>query len=150
MVSWIAVLVCGSVAAAQTEAVRGLDWRDFKSEDGGFSIKFPGSPKVDKSDLHLGPVALTRHTHSLLIGDMSFDIDYMDLAPGSDPDAAMEGGVSGLIRSMTARGARSTNAAMPDPPNQRRSTFPQLWQPHLHELGDFSSKALELLQYSPR
>src|SRR5438128_948357 len=105
MVSWIAVLVCGSVAAAQTEAVRGLDWRDFKSEDGGFSIKFPGSPKVDKSDLHLGPVALTRHTHSLLIGDMSFDIDYMDLAPGSDPDAAMEGGVSGLIRSMTARGA---------------------------------------------
>lgn len=97
--------MCGGLAAAQTEGGSTLNWRDFKSDDGGFSIKFPGPPKVDKSDLHLGPVTLTRHMHSLEIGDMSFDAEYSDLAQGSDPDASMEGGVSGLIRTMTARGA---------------------------------------------
>ena len=101
----MAISVCGAVASAQTEGGRTLNWRDFKSADGGFSVQFPGTPKVDKSDLHLGPVTLTRHIHSLEIGNMSFDVEYTDLSPGSDPDASMEGGVSGLIRSMTAHGA---------------------------------------------
>jgi hypothetical protein len=89
-------------AIAQTSA---LDWRELKSADGGFTIKFPGSPKFETPDLKIGPVAVKRHLNSLQLGQLTFEVDYIDLPAGTDPDGAIEGGVRNIINSFTARGA---------------------------------------------
>lgn len=88
----------------QNTSTPALSWQDYRSEEGQFTVKFPGTPKVTDSELE-GPLKITRHTHALDLEEVSFDLEYMDLKPGADPDAALEGGVSGLIQSMTARGA---------------------------------------------
>src|SRR3954464_14674578 len=89
-------------AIAQTGT---LDWREFKSADGGFTIKFPGSPRFETPDLKIGPVVVKRHLYSLRLGELMLEIDYIDLPAGTDPDSAIEGGIRNIINSFTARGA---------------------------------------------
>ncbi len=91
-------------ALSQT-ADSALDWREFKSADGGFSAKFPGSPKFDNPELKIGPVAVQRHHYSLRLGELLFEVDYIDLPAGSDPDGAIEGGIRNIINGLGARGA---------------------------------------------
>jgi hypothetical protein len=100
-------LASWSGARAQSKPEDLPEWREFTSEAGGFSVKFPGTPVVGRSPVEKGPVSLTRFTHSLEIGKgLSFEADYMDTPPGyGDSDLSLEGGISGLIRSMTAGGA---------------------------------------------
>src|SRR5688500_17800148 len=82
-------------------------WREFKSEAGGFKVKLPGTPTVRESPLHKGPVTFARRTHSVAAGDMRMEIEYFDTQPGYiTPDLSLEGGISGLVNAMTADGAR--------------------------------------------
>src|SRR5919205_1072179 len=46
-----------------------VEWREFKSEAGGFSVKFPGVPRVEHVSFNKGPVELVRHTHTASLGD---------------------------------------------------------------------------------
>ncbi|HYW74665.1 MAG TPA: hypothetical protein VE961_26810 [Pyrinomonadaceae bacterium] len=100
----IAAFWSGS-SAAQTPAAKPLDWRDFNAGDGGFTVKLPGTPKLSTPEFKVGPVTLATHAYSLQAGDYGFEIYYMDLPAGSDPDSAMEGGVSNMINSAIGRGA---------------------------------------------
>jgi len=100
-------LASWSGARAQTRPEALPEWREFTSEAGGFSVKFPGTPVVGQAPIEKGPVTFTRFTHSLEIGKgLSFEADYMDTPPGyGEADLSLEGGISGLIRSMTTSGA---------------------------------------------
>jgi hypothetical protein len=83
------------------------EWREFKSEAGGFAVKFPVAPHVEQMPLNVGPLSVTRHTHiAVVAGGMMFEVDYMDMPAGfGDPALAFEGGIGALVSSMTARGA---------------------------------------------
>jgi hypothetical protein len=89
------------------QAAPALNWRVFNSEAGGFSIKFPGVPKVSQLPMDKGPLALTRHVHQLTVGDYEFEIDYVDMPAGYDePELALEGGIIGITRSFESDGGR--------------------------------------------
>src|SRR5256714_11523130 len=85
-----------------------VEWREFKSEAGGFSLKFPGVPRVEHVSFNKGPVELMRHTHTASVGgDVQFEVDYVDMPAGfNDPDLSLEGGISGLTHALEAQGAR--------------------------------------------
>jgi hypothetical protein len=85
-----------------------VEWREFKSEAGGFTVKFPAAPHVAQSPLNKGPVALVRHAHTVTLGsEIEFEVDYLDMPAGDmDPDLSLEGGISGMTRAMEGRGAR--------------------------------------------
>ncbi len=90
---------------SQTTTGSPMEWREFSSEAGGFSVKLPGTPKVNQSPFEKGPLTFTRFAHTLEVGHFSFEVDYMDTPAGyGDVDLSLEGGISGLIRSMTAQG----------------------------------------------
>lgn len=102
------IALCAAAGGAHgRQAAPRLDWRVFNSEAGGFTIKFPGTPRVKPLPMARGPLTLTRHAHALTVGDYEFEIDYMDMPAGYDePELALEGGISGLTRSFEAEGAR--------------------------------------------
>src|SRR5205085_3359782 len=95
----------GGGVAAPTQTV---EWREFKSEAGGFSVKFPGVPRVERVSFNKGPLELVRHTHMASLGDAAhFEVDYVDMPAGfNDPDLSLEGGISGLTHALEAQGAR--------------------------------------------
>jgi hypothetical protein len=103
----IAVLLASGSVAAQIHSETLPEWREFTSEAGGFSVKFPGTPVIGRAPIEKGPLTINRFTHSLEIGKgLSFEADYMDTPAGyDDSDLSLEGGISGLIRSMTTNGA---------------------------------------------
>jgi hypothetical protein len=107
--SWpalVLLLICVSVNLAQVKTPAGLEWREFKSEAGGFTVRFPGTPVVGTAETNKGPLHLTRYTHSLSLSpDLSLELDYMDTPAGGDADISLEGGISGLINSLAAGGA---------------------------------------------
>lgn len=93
----VALLLFGVPVNGQTPATSSLDWREFKSEAGGFSIKFPGAPTIQELSLQKGPVTLTRHAHALSLEDFVFHVEYVDYPKGyNDPSLSMEGGISGF------------------------------------------------------
>jgi hypothetical protein len=105
----ILALATANAAASQTTAQKPLEWQDFNSGDGGFTIKFPGAPKIDTPELKMGPVVVKRHSYSLRVGEFNFEVSVIDLPAGSDPAGAMEGGVRAVINEGTTRGATLIN-----------------------------------------
>src|SRR5947209_7369568 len=74
----------GAPATARTPQGRGggvvappqVEWREFKSEAGGFSVKFPSVPRVERVSFNKGPLELVRHTHMASLGDAAhFEVD---------------------------------------------------------------------------
>jgi len=102
----LVLFMSGASGATQTVKSTSLNWIDFNAGDGGFTIKFPGTPKVSTPEIKMGPVTLKHHAYSIDVGDFGFEAVFMDLPPGSDPDAAMAGGISNLINSAVARGSK--------------------------------------------
>lgn len=91
---------------AQSKTADLPEWIEFKSDAGGFSVKLPGTPKANQSSFEKGPITFTRYSQMLEVAHLHFEVDYMDTPSGyGDPDLSLEGGISGLIRSMTTRGA---------------------------------------------
>ncbi|MCA1614849.1 MAG: hypothetical protein LC795_14130 [Acidobacteria bacterium] len=93
-------------AAAGRQAAPKLDWREFTSEAGGFSVKFPGEPRLSRPQMERGPLTLARNLHEVTVGDYNFAMDYVDMPAGFDPELALEGGISGLSNHALARGGR--------------------------------------------
>lgn len=92
--------LCATAGAASGQmAAPKLDWQEFKSEAGGFSVKFPAAPRVTQIPLNKGPLTLTRHVHSASAGGYEFEVDYMDMPAGFDePELSLEGAISGFVR----------------------------------------------------
>ncbi|MET0625872.1 MAG: hypothetical protein ABW250_23260 [Pyrinomonadaceae bacterium] len=93
-------------AAAGRQAVPKLDWREFTSEAGGFTVKFPGAPRLSNPKMTLGPFTLTRHVHEVSVGDYSFEMDYVEIPAGGNADYGREGGIRGFIDRALAAGGR--------------------------------------------
>ncbi|HZT57668.1 MAG TPA: hypothetical protein VFA21_03480 [Pyrinomonadaceae bacterium] len=83
------------------------EWREFKSEAGGFTVKFPAAPHIEEMPYKIGPVAFTRHAHVAFVeGGMTFEVDYADMTAGdSDPALVSEVGIGALVSGMTSHGA---------------------------------------------
>lgn len=100
-------LCAAARGASGRQAAPKLDWQEFKSEAGGFSVKFPGAPRVSRVPMIKGPLTLTRHVHTASAGNYEFELDYVDMPAGYDePELALEGGISGITRSFEAEGGR--------------------------------------------
>jgi hypothetical protein len=101
-------LCAGARGASGRQAASALDWREFKSEAGGFSVKFPGAPRVTSAPMVRGPLNLTRHMNIVTAGGYMFEVDYVDFPAGYDePELALEGSISGITRAIEARGGRA-------------------------------------------
>lgn len=89
-------LSCSANVSSQTTK-SAIEWREFKSDTGGFTIKVPGSPTIQDYPLQKGPLQLTRHAHSLTHESFVFHFEYIDYPKGYvDPSLSLEGGISGL------------------------------------------------------
>jgi hypothetical protein len=100
--------LCATAGGASgQQAAPKLDWQEFKSEAGGFSVKFPAAPRVTQTPMTKGPLTFTRHIHSASAGGYEFELDYVDMPAGYDePELSLEGGISGFIRFAEANGGR--------------------------------------------
>lgn len=103
-----AFLLCASAPSAFGQT-RPLNWREFTSEAGAFTVKFPvPQPKLRQIPFQKGPINFVRHVHEAHVpGQYTFELDYMDMPAGyNDPDLSIEGGINGMTRSMVADGGR--------------------------------------------
>ena len=106
LLALLALLGAAHAASGRQAATR-LPWREFTSEAGGFSVKFPGTPRVTHPVMNKGPLNIPRNLHEVAVGgDYRFELDYMDMPAGLEPELALEGGISGLTNPMLARGGR--------------------------------------------
>ena len=97
LVALAVLLWCSVTVSSQTTKTSRLEWREFRSEAGGFTIKFPGSPTLQDYPLQKGPLNLIRHAHSLMHESFVFHVEYVDYPKGYvDPSLSLEGGISGL------------------------------------------------------
>lgn len=100
-----------SVTAQATAARQGspkFDWREFTSEPGRFTVKFPGEPRFRQRRLTQTADAVEVNGYNVAVGkDYVFGVEYLD-SPGDygNSDSAFEGGVSVMINTMVARGGR--------------------------------------------
>jgi hypothetical protein len=103
----VLLALCAARAASGRQAAPKLDWQEFKSVAGGFSVKFPVAPRVSQVPIVRGPVTLTRHVHAAAAGEYEFEVDYMDMPAGyNDPALALEGGIIGFTRFAQSKGGR--------------------------------------------
>lgn len=101
----VSALLLACSAPIDGQAKKPIEWVEFKSAEGGFSVKFPGTPRLRQDPHERGPISFTRYTHTLLLDSSSFEVDYMDMPAGSQgADIVFEGGVSGFTRPMLAAG----------------------------------------------
>ncbi|HEV2904831.1 MAG TPA: hypothetical protein VGW32_07280 [Pyrinomonadaceae bacterium] len=106
LVALCVMLLSGAGLRAQTQTTA-LDWQLFKSEAGGFTVKFPGTPAVNKLPAKRGPVTFTRNTHSLSAESFVFHVEYSDYPKGhSEPSVLLAGGISALKHTVLEDGGR--------------------------------------------
>jgi hypothetical protein len=104
----LSLLLCSPTAhaAAGRQATPKLDWREFTSEAGGFSVKFPGEPRVSRPKMTTGPFTLTRHVHEVSVGDYSFEVDYVDIPAGGNADNGREAVIRDFVERARREGGR--------------------------------------------
>jgi hypothetical protein len=86
-------------------ACKGANWKEVKSQEGGFSVLLPGQPKVERqtTETAVGPLAFTMHTVELSFGSIAYIASYNDYPPSliadGDKNAILDGVVEGALGS---------------------------------------------------
>ena len=80
-----------------------LDWREFRSPEGGFSVLLPGKPARESRELVVAGARTTMHMVSAHAPEMAFGVGYADLPPGTDPARALEEGRAALVKNIGGR-----------------------------------------------
>jgi len=86
-------------------ACKGANWKEFTSQEGGFSVLLPGQPKVERqtTETAVGPLAFTMHTVELGFGSIAYIASYNDYPPSliadGDKNAILDGVVEGALGS---------------------------------------------------
>ena len=80
-----------------------LDWREFNSPDGRFTVMLPSKPARESRELVLAGGRTTMHMVSAHAPEMAFGVGYADLPPGTDPARALEEGRAALVKNIGGR-----------------------------------------------
>ena len=96
----LAIGACGIPALAQQK------WTAYRYPDQGFSIAFPGEPRLAAKPL-AGKYPLTQHDYLFATGNNVFEVTVLEYADGHGPDKVDTAHLSGLIASYV-RGSGST------------------------------------------
>jgi hypothetical protein len=97
--SSLALAAALALAACYSE----LDWREFTSPEGGFSVLLPSKPARDSRELELAGVKTTMHMVAAHAPEMAFGVGYADLPPGADPARVLDEGRAALVRNIAGR-----------------------------------------------
>jgi len=96
-------LLALAAALALAACYAELDWREFTSPEGGFTVMLPSKPARESRALLLAGGQTTMHMVSAHATDMAFGVGYADLAPGTDPGRALDEGRAALLRNIAGR-----------------------------------------------
>ena len=77
-----------------------LDWREFTSPEGRFTVMLPSKPARESRELVLAGSPTTMHMVSAHATEMAFGVGYADLPPGTDPKRAIDEGRAALLRNI--------------------------------------------------
>ena len=77
-----------------------LDWREFTSPEGRFTVMLPSKPARESRELVLAGSPTTMHMVSAHAPEMAFGVGYADLPTGTDPGRAIHEGRAALLRNI--------------------------------------------------
>jgi hypothetical protein len=80
-----------------------LDWREFASPEGGFTVMLPSKPARDSRELVLAGVKTTMHMVAAHAPEMAFGVGYADLPPGTEPARVIDEGRTALLKNIGGR-----------------------------------------------
>jgi hypothetical protein len=96
-----------SLALAATLALAAcypeLDWREFNSPEGGFTVMLPSKAARESRELVLAGGKTTMHMVSAHAPEMAFGVGYADLPTGTDPARALDEGRAALVKNIGGR-----------------------------------------------
>jgi hypothetical protein len=92
----LALAVALALAACYSE----LDWREFTSPEGGFTVMLPSKPARESRELVLAGSPATMHMISAHAPEMAFGVGYADLPPSTDPGRTVDEGRVALLRNI--------------------------------------------------
>ena len=109
----VALLLVAAVAAA-------AEWRNVKSEEGNFSIRFPGEPKPSKQNVATAAGNLTVYVLSLDSdkGKTAYIVTYNEMPPPKDPEAALDAARDGTVTPLKAKVTSETKLALAGNPGR--------------------------------
>jgi len=92
----LALAAALAVAACYPE----LDWREFASPEGRFTVMLPSKPARESRELVLAGSSTTMHMVSAHAPEMAFGVGYADLPPGADAGRVIQEGRAALLRNI--------------------------------------------------
>ncbi len=90
---WFGVLASAALLAG---CFNTLDWREFRSADGRFTVTLPGKVLHDKRELTTPAGTLSMHMDSVSAGSAIFGVGYADYPPSYFARVRAETVISGL------------------------------------------------------
>jgi hypothetical protein len=92
-------VAAGALAACYAE----LDWREFTSPEGGFTVMLPSKPVRDSRELVLAGAKTTLHMVAAHAPEMAFGVGYAELPPGTEPARVIDQGRAALVKNIAGR-----------------------------------------------
>lgn len=97
------ISVAFAAALALAACYADLDWREFTSPEGAFTVLLPSKPARASRELALGGATTTMHMVSAHAPEMAFGVGYADLPPGTDPARVLVEGRAALVKNIGGR-----------------------------------------------
>jgi hypothetical protein len=100
---WLRSSLALTAALAVAACFAELDWREFTSPEGGFTVMLPSKPARESRELVLAGGKTTMHMVSAHAPEMAFGVGYADLPAGTTPERAVEEGRAALLKNIGGR-----------------------------------------------
>lgn len=98
-----AALFCALGALLLAGCYPELDWRELRSDDGGFTVMFPDRPKEITRDIVLSGTALRMHMLTTEGRGTAFGVGYADLPAGVAASVLIGGARDALVHNIDGR-----------------------------------------------
>jgi hypothetical protein len=100
---WLRYSPVLAAALALAACFAELDWREFTSSEGGFTVMLPSKPARDSRELVLAGTKTTMHMVAAHAPEMAFGVGYADLPPGTDAGRVIDEGRTALVKNIAGR-----------------------------------------------
>jgi hypothetical protein len=97
---WPRLSLALAAALAVAACFADLDWREFTSPEGRFTVMLPSKPARESRELVLAGGKTTLHMVAAHAPEMAFGVGYADLPPGTDAARAVEEGRAALLKNI--------------------------------------------------